>query len=347
MQWNSRGLSRGISVESGSTPLRCTAERTRWLVAGLISRYARMRALVGSSTTSATNTKWAISSVVECFLDMEEVVGSNPASPTTTPVSWPSSHLVMTSVLQAEIGGFNSHGGYQISVDITQANHYAVTPLIGIYMRLLLGMTCLLLASPAVANTSGGVTIGGTIADHGTSSESTNLDVVSLHGSWEDLYDFNNTIQLSHGKTSLNLISGEAKKLYNFKRHHFYVIGDVRYDYNQFRPWQHTGVVAVGAGYRIIHTDTFKLSNELTGGARATDFGIYPVIRESLWARYETKRVYLYTKLLVERSNITYYREQSGINYNVTPKLTFGIQNLYTRDVKENDITTFNLGVHF
>ena len=220
------------------------------------------------------------------------------------------------------------------------------TPTIGLRMKLFISFVGLLLASPAVAKTEGSVTLGGTITEHGTSSESTSAEVITLNGRHEGIYDFNNTIQLSKGKTTLNLISGEAKEIHNISKN-FYVIGDVRYDYDQFRSWHDTGVAAAGVGYRIIHTKNLKVSNELTTGVRATDFGGYAVVRESLWARYESNRVYAFTKLLFEKSNISYYRAQSGVNFKVTPKLSFGVQNLYSKDVKENDITSFNLGIRF
>ena len=213
-------------------------------------------------------------------------------------------------------------------------------------MKYLIALLLVSISGPAFANVEGSASAGGSMAVHGTESETTTLDVIDSSGPWEGVYSFNNAFQRTKGVTSINLIDGEIKENYNLKPK-LYVISDFRYDYNEFRPWQNTGVIATGFGYRLIHTKKLKISDEVTLGIRITDLGKYPVIRDSLWIRLDTGKLQAYSKLLYEKSNISYYQEQSGIDFKVTKLLTFGIKDIYSKDIKLNHITSFNIGVKF
>lgn len=213
-------------------------------------------------------------------------------------------------------------------------------------MKKILAIAALFAATPAWADTTGAVTLGGMFTDHGNATATLDSEFVTQNGPWQGVYDLNYNYQQSHSVTTVSMGGAEVKRNYAITDRN-YAIADARYDYNEFRPWQHTAIAAVGWGYKIYRDDHFKISNELTAGYRRTDFGDYAVARDSLWIRYTNGAVVAYNKFLFEKSNIDYYRNQAAIQYNLNSTLAVGVQNLYTRDVKENDITSFTLGVKF
>jgi len=190
------------------------------------------------------------------------------------------------------------------------------------------------------------LTLGGMFTDHGNATATVDGELTTQAGRWQGVYDANYNYQQSKHVTTVSMGGVEAKRNYALNSKN-YLIADVRYDYNQFRPWQNTEVAAVGWGYKLIRTDHLKVSNELTGGYRKTDFGSYLVGRDSVWIRYSNGPVTAYNKFLFEKSNIDYYKNQSSIVYNLNNKVAVGLQNLYTKDVKENNITSFTFGLNF
>ena len=189
-------------------------------------------------------------------------------------------------------------------------------------------------------------TVGGMMTDHGNATVTFDGEVTTQQNKWQGVYDVNLNYQQAKSVKLVEMIALEAKRNYALNERN-YLVGDVRYDYNDFRPWKHTGVAAAGWGYKILRTEHLKISNELTAGVRETDDGTYAVARTSLWIRYTNGPITAYNKFLFEKSNIDYYRNQSAITYNLTNSLAVGVQNLYTRDIKENNITTMTLGFKF
>ena len=208
----------------------------------------------------------------------------------------------------------------------------------------------LVLASSAHAQSVDGshanLTVGGMFTDHGNATATIDGELTTQSGRWQGVYDVNYNYQQSRSVATVNMGAVEAKRNYSLDNRN-YLIADARYDYNEFRPWQNTEIAAVGWGYKLIRTDHLKVSNELTGGYRKTDFGNYLVGRDSLWIRYSNGPLTAYNKLLFEKSNIDYYRNQSAISYSLNNQVAVGVQNLYTRDIKENNITSFTIGINF
>lgn len=188
--------------------------------------------------------------------------------------------------------------------------------------------------------------VGGMFTDHGNATATVDGELTTQNGRWQGVYDVNYNYQQSKSIATVNMGGLEAKRNYAIDSRN-YAVADIRYDYNEFRSWQNTGVAAVGWGFKIFRNDHLKISNELTGGVRQTDQGTYTVARDSLWIRYTNGPITAYNKYLFEKSNIDYYRNQTGISYNLNNLVAIGVQNLYTRDIKENNITSMTLGFKF
>ena len=197
-----------------------------------------------------------------------------------------------------------------------------------------------------VDGTHATINVGGNFTASGNANATVAAELTTQKGRWQGDYTVDYNYQQSKNKATVSLGGLEAKRNYALNDRN-YLIGDLRYDYNQFRPWQHTGIAAVGWGYKLIRTKNLKVSNELTAGYRKTDFGDYAVVRDSVWIRYNNGPVTVLNKFLYEKSNIDYYKNQSAITYSLNKSVNVGIQNMYTRDVKENNITSFTLGYKF
>ena len=209
---------------------------------------------------------------------------------------------------------------------------------------LLLASTSAYAQDTASSATKTSLTIGGMATDHGNASLTFDGEVATQKGRWQGVYDLDASYQQAKNVVTLDMISGEAKQNYALDARD-YLIGDVRYDYNEFRPWKNTGVISAGYGYKLVRTGNIKISNELTTGIRITDDGKYAVLRDSVWISYNKGPFTAVNKFLIEKSNINYYRNQSVVSYALTPVLSVGVQNMYTRDVKENNVTSFTLGL--
>jgi putative salt-induced outer membrane protein YdiY len=194
--------------------------------------------------------------------------------------------------------------------------------------------------------THANITVGGNMTNTGNATLTADAEVTTQQGRWQGDYTANVNYQQSKHVKTIEMYGFEAKRNYILNDRN-YVVGDVRYDYNDFRPWKNTGIAAAGWGYKLIRSKNFKVSNEFTVGARQTDDGTYAVARNSLWIRYNKGPITVYNKFLYEKSNIDYYRNQTGISYNLSKTFAVGIQNLYTKDVKENNITSMTLGFQF
>jgi hypothetical protein len=205
----------------------------------------------------------------------------------------------------------------------------------------------LLVSTSAYAQTNATVSVGGMKTDHGGATLTFDGELSHQHGKWQGVYDIDTAYQEAKHTTTMNMEAVEAKENYAIDDRNYAIVGNARYDFNQFRPWKRTEVVAAGWGYKLVRTDNLKVSNELTTGVRLAAGEKYAVFRNSLWIRYSKGPLTALNKFLYERSNINYYRNQTVASYALTPVLTAGVQNMYTRDVKENNVTSFTLGAKF
>jgi hypothetical protein len=212
------------------------------------------------------------------------------------------------------------------------------------YMRKIT-LVALFLSSPVSAQTTGTASIGGQITNNGVNQNS-NVEILSRHSGHTGSYELGNTFQRANGKTVTNVINLDVKQNFDLNKS-LYSMNEFRYDFNANRAWNHTAVFGSGLGIRLYNKGDLKISDELSGGIRITDFGKYPVMRNTFWVRYNRDRVTLYSKWLYERSDISYYQEQSGVSVQVYKRITLGISHQYQRDIKTTEITAFNLGLKF
>ena len=189
------------------------------------------------------------------------------------------------------------------------------------------------------------VNVGASLIDAQDLTSNINIEHIHEKDRVRQEYEFEHLYQHVTGKVGKNDFYGLAKANYALDRKN-YVVGVVKYEYDHFLRNQHNAVAAVGYGHKILRTDVLKVSNELSAGVMRTDTDTKPVLRNSLWVRYDDKRYVFINKMLVEYTDFAYVRNQTELGYKVTNKVTFGLRHVYTRNTeRKSNVTLFNLGL--
>lgn len=189
------------------------------------------------------------------------------------------------------------------------------------------------------------VNVGASLIDAQDLTSNINIEHIHEKDRVRQEYEFEHLYQHVTGKVGKNDFYGLAKANYALDKKN-YVLGVVKYEYDHFLRNQHNAVAAVGYGHKILRTDVLKVSNELSAGVMRTDTDTKPVLRNSLWVRYDDKRYVFINKMLVEYTDFAYVRNQTELGYKITNKVTFGLRHVYTRNTeRKSNVTLFNLGL--
>jgi putative salt-induced outer membrane protein YdiY len=210
--------------------------------------------------------------------------------------------------------------------------------------KILLTTLLALCSTPVLAGTTK-VNLGANIIDGKDITSNINVEHIHESGRWRQEYEAEHDYQNVTGKVGKNDFYGLAKANYALDKKN-YVLGVVKYEYDHFLNNQHNAVAAVGYGHKILRTDVLRVSNEVSGGVMRTDTDTKPVLRNSLWIRYDDKRYVFINKMLLEYTDFMYVRNQTELGYKVTNRVTVGIRNVYTRNTqRDSNVTLINLGL--
>lgn len=212
--------------------------------------------------------------------------------------------------------------------------------------KTLLATLLALCSVPAWAGTNTTkLNLGANIIDGKDITSNINVEHIRENDRWRQEYEAEHDYQNVTGKVGKNDFYGLAKANYTLDKKN-YVLGVVKYEYDHFLTNQHNAVAAVGYGHKILRTDVLRVSNEVSGGVMRTDTDTKPVLRNSLWIRYDDKKYVFINKMLLEYTDFMYVRNQTELGYKVTNKVTLGIRNVYTRNTqRESNVTLLNLGL--
>lgn len=189
------------------------------------------------------------------------------------------------------------------------------------------------------------VNIGASLIDAQDLTSNINVEHIHEKDRVRQEYEFEHLYQHVTGKVGKNDFYGLAKVNYALDRKN-YVLGVAKYEYDHFLKNQHNAVAAVGYGHKLIRTDTLRVSNEVSAGVMRTDTDTKPVLRNSLWVRYDDKKYVFINKMLLEYTDFMYVRNQTELGYKITNKVTIGLRNVYTRNTqRDSNVTLFNLGL--
>jgi putative salt-induced outer membrane protein YdiY len=210
--------------------------------------------------------------------------------------------------------------------------------------KTLLAVALALCSTASFAGTTR-VNVGASLIDAQDLTSNINVEHIHEEGKLRQEYEAEHLYQHVTGKVGKNDFYGLAKANYALDRKN-YVLGVVKYEYDHFLRNQHNAVAAVGYGHKLIRTDVLRVSNEVSAGVMRTDTDTKPVLRNSLWIRYDDKKYVFINKMLLEYTDFMYVRNQTELGYKVTNKVTFGLRHVYTRNTeRKSNVTLFNLGL--
>ena len=132
-----------------------------------------------------------------------------------------------------------------------------------------------------------------------------------------------------------------------------FVVVRIRYDYNQFQPWQHRLAASGGPGYFFLRSDTWQLSANAGVGfsstfSEQTDTNPEATVGFDLtWNQNSWSRLTTSNQFFLDLSDTDKYRTVQSMFYEIDPGKTGGVGFsfglLYQHDTesegKENDLT--------
>ena len=167
------------------------------------------------------------------------------------------------------------------------------------------------------------------------------------YGKWQSNYEGAYIYKKSDGIETTNDLYLQFKQNYELTDKS-YVIGVAQLDYDKFRTaYDMRTVLGAGYGYKILRTDNWKVSNEISIAYLKSDANEM-ILRNSLWATYKfNDNLSLTNKLLYESGNDMYLRNSTDLMYKLTDKISIGVGNTFTDNIETRNIFTINLAIKF
>jgi hypothetical protein len=211
-------------------------------------------------------------------------------------------------------------------------------------LRTLILSIALLFSFPAYAQVERETigSLGGTVI---------NDDSIVLTGSFKHVtdtgpreYSFESDIlyKSANGVTSREQINAFAKVNQDIHPKH-YVQAGVRYRHDSRTFSEDQAVYSIGHGFRIVKNEKTKISNELSVGYKHGTYGYSDVIvRDSVWISHNlNKALSVSNKFMIEQGSRTFIQNKAEIKYKLSEKTSFSIQDLYTKDKREDNTISF------
>ena len=166
-------------------------------------------------------------------------------------------------------------------------------------------------------------------------------------GKWQSNYEAAYIYKKSDGVEKTNDAYFQFKENYELTDKS-YVIGVAQLDYDKFRTaYDMRTVLGAGYGYKILRTEKWKASNEVSLAFLKSDSNEL-IVRNSLWVTYKVSpNLSLTNKLLYESGNDMYLRNSTDLMYKLTDKISIGVGNTYTDSISTKNIFTINLAIKF
>ena len=219
--------------------------------------------------------------------------------------------------------------------------------------KLALTLIAAAISTPVLAADDLTINLGGT-TDRTTTVINSNLSYSHkdpLNSSFSEYVDLDSIYKSINDKNTTNLYDIYGKVNYNLDSRN-YLQTAARYQYNAFGKYKDMEVIGVGHGFRLINSDTTKVSFE-TSVAKAEAVQLNQTIfRESIWASYKfTDKSSISDKLLIEEGGpIHYVKNIAALQYNFTSNVFGSVSNTWIQDRVNNsltNVTAFNVGMNF
>ena len=215
--------------------------------------------------------------------------------------------------------------------------------------KLLILFVALFVSTPAMADAVQG-TVGGTILNGSNTVINGTVEYASKTSAsrWQRYVTADYIYDETHGILLKDQADADIKLDYNLDKHN-YLQGEVRYEFNDLSLNKNNAVIAIGNGYRLIHSKKVKLSLETSVGVEEATHRNEFVVRESVWASYHlTPTAHFDEKFLVEHGKEhDYVRNTASIVFDISNHVNVSVTNIYIDDSSITKLTTFNIGYKF
>jgi hypothetical protein len=210
--------------------------------------------------------------------------------------------------------------------------------------RSLILSLALLFSFPAYAQVERETTgsLGGTVINDDSITITGAFKHVTDTGPREYSFETDVLYKSNNGRTAREQINAFAKINQDIHPNHYIQIG-ARYRHDPRTFAEDQIVYSIGHGFRIVKNDKTKISNELSVGYKIGT-GNYSdvVVRESLWINHKlNKTVTISNKFLIEKGSRTFIQNRAEIKYKLSDKTSFSLQDLYTKDWREDNTISF------
>lgn len=210
--------------------------------------------------------------------------------------------------------------------------------------RTLILSVALLFSFPAYAQVERQTTgsLGGTVINDDTIVLTGAFKHVTDTGPREYSVESDILYKTSNGVIAREQINVFAKFNQDIHPDH-YLQASVRYRHDPRSFAEDQAVYSIGHGFRIVKNDNTKISNELSVGYKhGTDGFSDVVVRDSLWIRHTLSKVIAVSnQFMIEQGSRTFIQNRAEIKYKLSEKASFSIQDLYTKDWREDNTLSF------
>ena len=210
--------------------------------------------------------------------------------------------------------------------------------------RKLILAAALIFSFPAYAQVERETTgsLGGTIVNDDNITVTGAFKHVTDTGPTEYSFEADLLYKSANGNTSREQINAFAKVNQDIHPDHYVQVG-VRYRHDPRSFSGDQAVYSIGHGYRIVKNDRTNISNELSVGYKhGTNSYSDVVVRESFWISHKlNKTVSLSNKFLIEQGDRTFIQNKAEVKYKLSDRLSFSLQDLYTKDYREDNTLSF------
>jgi len=196
---------------------------------------------------------------------------------------------------------------------------------------------------------TGSAKIGGTFVNSDETTFKVSIDDQRESGKWQQVFEFDYVLKESQDVKTLDEIYTGYKVNYTFAPKH-YVFSQLIFDNDKFRSDQQRLSMAYGYGYKLLRTEKFKASNEISIGYLDSDLLNEVIYRNSLWFFYKlADRINFTNKYLLEWGDNAedYVRNETSLNYNFDNGTILSLSNTYTEDPVDNNILSVTIGVRW
>jgi len=196
---------------------------------------------------------------------------------------------------------------------------------------------------------SGSAKIGGTFVNSDETTFKVSVDEQRESGKWQQVFEFDYVLKESQDVKTLDEIYTGYKVNYTFAPKH-YVFSQLIFDNDKFRADEQRLSMAYGYGYKLLRTEKFKASNEISIGYLDSDLLNEVIYRNSLWFFYKlADRINFTNKYLLEWGDNAedYVRNETSLNYNFDNGTILSLSNTYTEDPVDNNILSVTIGVRW